>query len=745
MSPVHDYVIDNSTGANVRADINSVLQAILTNNSSSSAPSTTAAYMWWADTTNGVLKIRNSSNNDWVELLQLDGTLTLEDGSASTPGLAFRDDLNTGIFSSAADTFEIATGGTQRFQITSNGTINFNANARIQNDGILRSADGDASRPAYNFLSDNDNGMFRATTNTIAFSTAGSERMRLDSSGRVLINTTAQSTGSNSANAILTVNSQVGNATSGAILALRRGQASASISQNHTLGRIVFCDSQAGEYAFIEGEADLGSNGVGDTAGRIAFSTSADGSSAPTERMRIDSSGRVMIGLTSSNVPFQINATATSFGGQSTVGVFGDITSFAAGVGGGITFSGRYNSSSSQVGFAAIRGIKENATDGDHDGALTFSSRPDQGNMTERMRIDSSGRLLLGTTTEGAAGADEFTIAGTGNTGFTIRSGNTSEGNIFFSDGTSGGDEYRGVIRYAHNGNQFEFFTDGSRQLILDSSGRLLIGIDSSIGGIASHLQVVESDGGKLAFARNDTTVSANADLGKIQAFGNDNNGSYQEVAAIKFQADLNHGNNDKPGRISFLTTSDGGSSSIERMRLNSSGNLIVAGTSTVSRAQAVFFQVGEGSNSFGIQRNNGSNVIEVVTEVGTTSGRSIQNFFNPNGSVGSIQVSGSSTSFNTSSDYRLKENEVPISDGITRLKTLKPYRFNFKADASTTVDGFFAHEVTAVPEAISGEKDAVREDGSIEPQGIDQSKLVPLLVAAVKELITKVEALEAA
>ena len=113
----HDYVIDNSTGANVRADLNLVLQAILSNNSSSSAPSTTAAYMWWADTTNGVLKIRNSANNAWVELLQLDGTLTLEDGSASTPALAFRDDLNTGIFSSAADTFNVATGGVERMEL----------------------------------------------------------------------------------------------------------------------------------------------------------------------------------------------------------------------------------------------------------------------------------------------------------------------------------------------------------------------------------------------------------------------------------------------------------------------------------------------------------------------------------------------------------------------------------------------------------------------------------------------------
>jgi len=113
----HDYVIDNSTGANVRADINNALAAIVSNNSSSSEPSTKYAYMWWADTTTGILKIRNSANDGWVELLQLDGTLTLEDGSASTPGLAFRDDLNTGIFSSAADTFNVATAGVERMEL----------------------------------------------------------------------------------------------------------------------------------------------------------------------------------------------------------------------------------------------------------------------------------------------------------------------------------------------------------------------------------------------------------------------------------------------------------------------------------------------------------------------------------------------------------------------------------------------------------------------------------------------------
>jgi len=110
---------------------------------------------------------------------------------------------------------------------------------------------------------------------------------------------------------------------------------------------------------------------------------------------------------------------------------------------------------------------------------------------------------------------------------------------------------------------------------------------------------------------------------------------------------------------------------------------------------------------------------------------------------VGSITGDGSNVAFNTSSDYRLKENEALISDGIERLKTLKPYRFNFKTTPSKTVDGFFAHEVTAVPEAIHGEKDAVEEDGSIKSQQLDYSKLTPLLTAALQEAITKIETLE--
>ena len=139
----HDYVLDNATGANFRSDLNNALAAIVSNNSSSSEPSTKYAYQWWADTNEGVLKIRNSSNDGWVTLLQLDGTLTLEDGSNSAPALGFRDDLNTGIFSSAADTLDITCGGTTRGSFSSSGltvTGNVTATSFV---GNIDAVDGD--------------------------------------------------------------------------------------------------------------------------------------------------------------------------------------------------------------------------------------------------------------------------------------------------------------------------------------------------------------------------------------------------------------------------------------------------------------------------------------------------------------------------------------------------------------------------------------------------------------------------
>ena len=125
------------------------------------------------------------------------------------------------------------------------------------------------------------------------------------------------------------------------------------------------------------------------------------------------------------------------------------------------------------------------------------------------------------------------------------------------------------------------------------------------------------------------------------------------------------------------------------------------------------------------------------------TTNQDILQFRREGSLIGRVYMQTSTVSYATTSDYRVKENQVLISDGITRLKTLKPYRFNFKEDPSKTVDGFFAHEVTAVPEAITGTKDEVDSDNNPVYQGIDQSKLVPLLTAALQEAVTKIETLE--
>jgi ABC-type transport system substrate-binding protein len=127
-----------------------------------------------------------------------------------------------------------------------------------------------------------------------------------------------------------------------------------------------------------------------------------------------------------------------------------------------------------------------------------------------------------------------------------------------------------------------------------------------------------------------------------------------------------------------------------------------------------------------------------------STGAQNHRYFVNPNGPVGSISTSGSATQYNTSSDYRLKENVVYDWDATTRFKQLKPVRFNFIADADTTVDGFLAHEAQEIiPECVTGIKDAVDADGVAVMQGIDQSKLVPLLVKTIQELEARITALE--
>ncbi len=175
-------------------------------------------------------------------------------------------------------------------------------------------------------------------------------------------------------------------------------------------------------------------------------------------------------------------------------------------------------------------------------------------------------------------------------------------------------------------------------------------------------------------------------------------------------------------------------SSDTEAMRIDSSGTVSFHGISGRATGSTGHMSISEQSDN--------RSYVECATS--TTSGRTLLAFVNPNGAVGSILVSGGSTSYNTSSDYRLKENVTADWDATTRLKQLNPVRFNFISDADTTVDGFLAHEVQdVVPEAISGTKDAVDDEGNPVYQGIDQSKLVPLLVKTIQELEARITALE--
>ena len=274
--------------------------------------------------------------------------------------------------------------------------------------------------------------------------------------------------------------------------------------------------------------------------------------------------------------------------------------------------------------------------------------------------------------------------------------------------------------------------TGGSTRATFDSNGRLGIGTTSP----SSLLEL--SGGGNVTLIVN--TGNNSGDNSQI-AFGDS---ADADVGFINYD----HGTNAMQFRVNAS----------ERMRITSDGALLL-GTNSVHNTGQVFSITGA-AHIMEIQNTSTAGHRTITLRhsraSGGTSAEQIVFEETGGGAVGSIQSTGSATSYNTSSDYRLKENESAISDGITRLKTLKPYRFNFKVDASTTVDGFFAHEVTAVPEAITGTKDAVVTQAMIDAgeytadkldqeihQGIDQSKLVPLLTAALQEAIAKIEVLE--
>jgi len=371
----HDYVIANGTGAAVRSDLNNALAAIVSQNSGATAPSTTYAYQWWADTTTGLLKLRNAANNGWITLFQLDGewsTLAVENGSAAAPSIYFKDSgTDTGVYSPGTDQVAISTGGTGRLFVDASGNVGVGVSpsAKLEVNGESRFTRPGASSQYVGIIADATDTRIvaegssknltiknnsttssailfdQAVASLYVFQQAGTERFRvradgtfeikgggtagvtpavsvnpsasenslvIDSSGRLLVGTSSArsnfyndtnsafiqlESASNDGSALALVQNFNANTLGGQLILAKSNAASVGsntlVASGDACGRVSFQGSDGAQFveaAQIRCDID-GTPGANDMPGRLVFSTCADGSASPTERMRIDRNG----------------------------------------------------------------------------------------------------------------------------------------------------------------------------------------------------------------------------------------------------------------------------------------------------------------------------------------------------------------------------------------------------------------------------------------------------------------------
>ena len=441
--------------------------------------------------------------------------------------------------------------------------------------------------------------------------------------------------------------------------------------------------------------------------------------------------------------------------------------------------------------------ISKIITDADFSGTLDVTG--DLTVDTNTLYVDSTNNNVgIGTSSP----IRQLSLQNSSNAEISLVSGTSSNCSLLMGDGTSGTDFYRGYIQYQNSNDAMLFATSTGERMRIDSSGNVGIGTSSPsvklevTGASNSTATSIKPQGalpdnndnaglyvlhqgtaGTGLRVRTDNALtgsnfahilvnnaSASINAFQVSQYGSgyiadfnksgttalriDNNGSITSTAASGNMASFASSTNAVEFKILSPTANvvrlDTGTSDVlafapagtEAMRINSSGELLLR--TTVSENNSIM-TINNATSHVG---KNG--ITFCTSSTGTAFSHLL--FKNPNGNVGSVTTNGSSTAYNTSSDHRLKENVTADWDATTRLKQLNPVRFNFIADADTTVDGFLAHEVqSVVPEAISGTHNEVDDDGNPVYQGIDQSKLVPLLVKTIQELEARITVLETA
>ena len=339
--------------------------------------------------------------------------------------------------------------------------------------------------------------------------------------------------------------------------------------------------------------------------------------------------------------------------------------------------------------------------------------------FTQAMTLDDSGRLALGTT------SPDLKLTVDTSSG----AGNTVNRHISMGRGTTVR-AFLGTNKDTATDNvtALVFGVDTTERARIDSSGRFFVGTTAVTTSSGQSGEIYSTGSTGFLFTNN---TAGN------YALGVKNEGASGTRNLINFLEGTGGGtaraNISLDGSNNFVVTAsnatlftNGGS---ERARIDNSGNLLVGTTSIIGSNGCVLEKTASGGRLY-VRRSNADNVAEWYYD-GTR--------------VGSVSINSTNTSYNTGSDYRLKENVQPMTGALAKVAALKPCTFKWKVDGSDG-EGFIAHELAEVcPQAVSGEKDAVDADGNPKYQGIDTSFLVATLTAAIQEQQALIQSLTAA